>query len=81
MRVAGEIYFDTRTVLEHLLSPVTEAYHEAGRQRQISRRQSGHPLAGRLGSAAGADVFRNRTFVLAVLNIRNCKVSVAAVAD
>ena len=33
MQVAGEIHLGTRTVLEYLLSPVTKAFHEAGRER------------------------------------------------
>ena len=33
MQVAAEIHLGTRTVLEYLLSPVTKAFHEAGRER------------------------------------------------
>ncbi len=33
MQVAAEIHLGTRTVLEYLLSPVTRAFHEAGRER------------------------------------------------
>ncbi len=33
MQVSGEIHLGTRTVLEYLLSPVTKAFHEAGRER------------------------------------------------
>ena len=33
MQVAGEIHLGTRTMLEYLLSPVTKAFHEAGRER------------------------------------------------
>lgn len=33
MQVAGEIHLGDRTVLEYLLSPVTKAFHEAGRER------------------------------------------------
>ena len=33
MQVAAEIHLGTRTVLEYLLSPVSRAFHEAGRER------------------------------------------------
>ena len=33
MQVAAEIHLGTRTVMEYLLSPVTKAFHEAGRER------------------------------------------------
>lgn len=33
MQVAAEIHLGTRTVLEYLLSPVSKAFHEAGRER------------------------------------------------
>lgn len=33
MQVSGEVHLGTRTVLEYLLSPVTKAFHEAGRER------------------------------------------------
>ena len=33
MQVAAEIHLGTRTVLEYLFSPVTKAFHEAGRER------------------------------------------------
>ncbi len=33
MQVAGEIHLGTRTVLDYLLSPLTKAFHEAGRER------------------------------------------------
>jgi HlyD family secretion protein len=33
MQVAGEIHLGTRSVLEHLLSPVQKAFHEAARER------------------------------------------------
>ena len=33
MQVAGEIHLGTRTILEYLLSPVQQAFHEAGRER------------------------------------------------
>ncbi len=33
MQVAGEVHLGTRTVMEYLLSPVTKAFHEAGRER------------------------------------------------
>ena len=33
MQVAAEIHLGTRTVLEYLLSPITKAFHEAGRER------------------------------------------------
>ncbi len=33
MQVAGEIHLGTRTVLEYVLSPVTKAFHDAGRER------------------------------------------------
>ena len=33
MQVSGEIHLGRRTVLEYLLSPVTKAFHEAGRER------------------------------------------------
>lgn len=33
MQVAAEIHLGTRTVLEYLLSPVSQAFHEAGRER------------------------------------------------
>jgi len=33
VQVAAEIHLGTRTVLEYLLSPVTKAFHEAGRER------------------------------------------------
>ena len=33
MQVAGEIHLGTRTVLEYLLSPVRQAFHEAARER------------------------------------------------
>jgi hemolysin D len=33
MQVAAEIHLGTRTVLEYLLSPISKAFHEAGRER------------------------------------------------
>jgi hemolysin D len=33
MQVAAEIHLGTRTVMEYLLSPVSKAFHEAGRER------------------------------------------------
>jgi HlyD family secretion protein len=33
MQAAAEIKLGTRTVLEYLFSPVTKAFHEAGRER------------------------------------------------
>jgi HlyD family secretion protein len=33
MQVAAEIHLGTRSILEYLLSPVTRAFHEAGRER------------------------------------------------
>jgi HlyD family secretion protein len=33
MQVAAEIHLGTRTVLEYLLSPISRAFHEAGRER------------------------------------------------
>jgi HlyD family secretion protein len=33
MQVAAEIHLGERTVLEYLLSPITKAFHEAGRER------------------------------------------------
>ena len=33
MQVAGEIHLGERSVLEYLLSPVSKAFHEAGRER------------------------------------------------
>jgi len=33
MQVAAEIHLGTRTMLEYLLSPVSKAFHEAGRER------------------------------------------------
>jgi HlyD family secretion protein len=33
MQVVGEIHLGTRTVLEYLLSPVRQAFHEAARER------------------------------------------------
>lgn len=33
MQVAAEIHLGTRSILEYLLSPVTKAFHEAGRER------------------------------------------------
>jgi hemolysin D len=33
MQVAAEIHLGDRTVMEYLLSPVTKAFHEAGRER------------------------------------------------
>ena len=33
MQVMAEIHLGTRSVLEYLLSPVTKAFHEAGRER------------------------------------------------
>lgn len=33
MQVAAEIHLGTRTVLEYLFSPVSKAFHEAGRER------------------------------------------------
>ncbi len=33
MQVSAEIHLGTRSVLEYLLSPVTKAFHEAGRER------------------------------------------------
>ena len=33
MQVSAEIHLGTRTVMEYLLSPVTKAFQEAGRER------------------------------------------------
>lgn len=33
MQVTAEIKLGTRTVLEYLFSPVSKAFHEAGRER------------------------------------------------
>lgn len=33
MQVAAEIHLGTRSILEYLLSPVSRAFHEAGRER------------------------------------------------
>jgi HlyD family secretion protein len=33
MQVAAEIHLGTRTVLEYLFSPLSKAFHEAGRER------------------------------------------------
>jgi HlyD family secretion protein len=33
MQVAAEIHLGTRSVLEYLLSPVSKAFHESGRER------------------------------------------------
>lgn len=33
MQVTAEVNLGTRTVLEYLLSPVSKAFHEAGRER------------------------------------------------
>ena len=33
MQVSAEIHLGTRTVLEYLLSPLSKAFHEAGRER------------------------------------------------
>jgi HlyD family secretion protein len=33
MQVSAEIHLGTRTVLEYLLSPVSQAFHEAARER------------------------------------------------